>query len=207
MTRGLQDRPDGPDGKTGQARDAAVGVGRDATQAAGQVSHQAVEQGREVAAETRRQARNLVEEATSQARQQAEQQQRRAADGLRTLGTQLRSMADDGHQEGVAADLVRRGADAAQQAAGWLDNREPGDLLDEIRDYGRRHPGTFLAAAGIAGLLAGRLGRALSSGQDGSTAQPSGQPEEHPGGALHVPPSASARAPVRHGPTGSEVGP
>ncbi|OZV77015.1 hypothetical protein CA850_24930 [Micromonospora echinospora] len=164
-----------------------------------------------MAAETRRQARNLVEEASAQARLQAEQQQRRAADGLRSLGTQLRSMADDGHQEGVAADLVRRGADAAQQAAGWLDNREPGDLLDEIRDYGRRHPGTFLAAAGIAGLLAGRLGRALSSGNGGSTDQATGHPEEHPeehpDGMLHLPPSASARAPLRHGPTGSEVGP
>ncbi|MFE0590736.1 hypothetical protein [Micromonospora echinospora] len=204
MTSGSQHRPGG---KAGQARNAAVGVGRDAAQAAGQVSHQAVDQGREVAAETRRQARNLVEEASAQARLQAEQQQRRAADGLRTLGTQLRSMADDGHQEGIAVDLVRRGADAAQQAAGWLDNREPGDLLDEIRDYGRRHPGTFLAAAGIAGLLAGRLGRALSSGQGGSTDQSTGQPEEHPDGALHLPPSTSARAPVRHGPTGSEVGP
>ncbi|MEH1014791.1 hypothetical protein V6U90_16975 [Micromonospora sp. CPCC 206060] len=166
-------------------------------------------QGREVTAETRRQARKLVEETSAQARLQAEQQQRRAADGLRTLGTQLRSMADGGDQEGVAAELVRRGADVAQQAAGWLENREPGELLDEVRDYGRRHPGTFLAGAAIAGLLAGRLGRALSAGQGGPTGlgdHASGRPEQHPDG-LHVPPPTSGRAPVRHGPTGSEVGP
>ncbi|TWJ23834.1 hypothetical protein JD76_03977 [Micromonospora endolithica] len=196
-----------PGGKAGQARDAAVGVGRDAMEAGSQVSSHAVDQGREVITETGRQARNLVDEAATQARQQAEQQQRRAADGLRALGGQLRSMADDGHQEGLAADLVRRGADAAQQAAGWLDNREPGDLLDEIRDYGRRHPGTFLAGAAIAGLLAGRLGRALSGGQGGSTGQPAGPPEAHPTEGLRVPPPAGPRPPLRHGPTGSEVGP
>ncbi|MDO3683255.1 hypothetical protein [Micromonospora sp. C28ISP2-4] len=196
-----------PGDKAGQARDAAVGVGRDAKQAGAQLSHQALDQGREVVAETSRQARNLVEEAAAQARQQAEQQQRRAADGLRALGGQLRSMADDGHQEGIAADLVRRGADAAQQAAGWLDNRQPGDLLDEIRNYGRSHPGTFLAGAAVAGLLAGRLTRALSGGQNGSSSQQPGPPQEHPDDALHAPPSAGARPYVRQGPTGHEVGP
>ncbi|MEV4481751.1 hypothetical protein [Micromonospora coxensis] len=164
-----------------------------------------------MAAETRRQARNLVEEATTQARQQAEQQQKRAAEGLRTLGTQLQSMADGGGQDGVATELVRRGADAAQQAAGWLENREPGDLLGEVRDYGRRHPGAFLAGAAIAGLLAGRLGRALSGGgQGGSTSHT--EPDAHPpgqpaAGELHVVPPTTGPAPVRHGPSGHEVGP
>ncbi|MFG1676981.1 hypothetical protein [Micromonospora sp. NPDC049282] len=196
-----------PGDKAGQARDAAVDVGRDAKQAGAHLSHQAVDQGREVAAETGRQARNLVEEATGQARQQAEQQQRRAADALRALGGQLRSMADDGHQEGVAADLVRHGADAAQQAAGWLDNRQPGDLLDEIRNFGRSHPGTFLAGAAVAGLLAGRLTRALSGGQNGSSGPPPGPPQEFSDDALHTPPPASARPDLQHGPTGHEVGP
>ncbi|GAB3951736.1 hypothetical protein GCM10027614_54210 [Micromonospora vulcania] len=42
-------------------------------------------------------------------------------------------------------------------------------MLDDVRTYARRHPGTFLAGAAVAGLLVGRLTRGLTaSGSDGS---------------------------------------
>ncbi|MFV2025710.1 hypothetical protein ACFHWV_13900 [Micromonospora sp. LOL_028] len=80
-------------------------------------------------------------------------------------------MADKGQPDGLAGDLARRASDAAQQAAGWLENRQPGELVDEVRQYARRHPGTFLAGAAFAGLLVGRLSRSLSGGQTGSGQQ------------------------------------
>jgi len=38
-----------------------------------------------------------------------------------------------------------------------LQNREPADLLEEVRSFARRKPGLFLLGAAAAGVLAGRL--------------------------------------------------
>jgi hypothetical protein len=46
-----------------------------------------------------------------------------------------------------------------QDLAGWLEQREPGELLDEVRALARRKPGTFLLGALAAGVVAGRLTR------------------------------------------------
>ncbi|MEH1165660.1 hypothetical protein V6V47_09755 [Micromonospora sp. CPCC 205539] len=164
-----------------QARQEASRVGQQAAQAGGQVAHAAAEQGGQVAAEARRQARELTGQASGQLRDQAQTQQRRAAEGLRGLGRDLGSMAERDGDSGLAGQAVRRAADAAQQAAGWLDQREPGEVFDEVRTYARRHPGTFLAGAAVAGLLVGRLTRNLTgSGSDGG------------GGAAAAPPAPSA---------------
>ncbi|GAA2196050.1 hypothetical protein [Micromonospora lupini] len=162
-----------------QARQEASRVGHQATQAGGQVAHTAAEQGGQVAAEARRQARQLTGQAGGQLREQAQTQQRRAADSLRDIGRELGSMAERDGDSGLAGQAVRRAADAAQQAAGWLDEREPGEVLDDVRTYARRHPGTFLAGAAVAGLLVGRLTRGLTgsaSGNGGSESTPSAQP-------------------------------
>ncbi len=209
MTSGM-DVPGG--GTARQAGREAAGLGQHAAQAAGHVAQEARQQGRHVAAEGRQRARDLVSEVSDQARGQAEQQQQRAAESLRTLGSQLRSMAEGDGQDGLAAQVVRRGADAAEQAAGWLDARQPGDLVREVRDYASRHPGTFLAGAALAGLLAGRLTRALTGDNAGGGRDGAGMPAGREAGpadetALQVPPSARAAVPMRHGPFGTEVGP
>lgn len=166
--------PDGATGTGQQARQQASRVGHHAAQAGGQVAHAAAEQGGQVVSEARRQARNLTGEAGTQLRDQAQTQQRRAADGLRGIGRELGSMAERSEDSGMAAQMVRRAADAAQQAAGWLDEREPGAVVDEVRSYARRHPGTFLAGAAVAGVLVGRLTRNLTASGDG--ARGAGQP-------------------------------
>ncbi|MEU4470871.1 hypothetical protein [Micromonospora sp. NPDC023888] len=174
-----------PSGRAQQARQEASRVGQQATQAGGQMAHAAAEQGGQVAAEARRQARQLTGEAGGQLREQAQNQQRRAAEGLRDLGQNLGSMAERDGDSGLAGQAVRKAADAAQQAAGWLDEREPGEVLDEVRTYARRHPGTFLAGAAVAGLLVGRLTRGLTgqaSGNGGGGSAPGGpsQPQGTP---------------------------
>lgn len=163
-----------------QARQEASQVGQQATQAGGQVAHAAAEQGGQVAAEVRQQARQLTGEAGGQLRDQAQTQQRRAAEGLRDLGQNLSSMAERDGDSGLAGQVVRRAADAAQQAAGWLDEREPGEVLDDVRTYARRHPGTFLAGAAVAGLLVGRLTRGLTApaSGNGGTGNASGGPSQ-----------------------------
>lgn len=81
-------------------------------------------------------------------------------------------MSSQGERPGVATDLVRGASGTVHQAADWLEQREPGTVVNELRDYARRHPGMFLAGAAVAGVLAGRLTRNLggSSGYGGGPA-------------------------------------
>ena len=78
-------------------------------------------------------------------------------------------MARNSEQDGVATDLARQAADKARQAAGWLADRDPGSLLDEVRSFARKKPGTYLAIALGAGVLAGRLTRGLTAPADDDT--------------------------------------
>ena len=133
-----------------------------AKQAGGRVAHTAMEQGRHVAQETRQKARGMVDQAQAQLQQQVGEQQKRAAGSLHQLGDQLRSMAEGTQQQGMAQDLVHQASGRVQQVADWLDRREPGQALDDVRNFARRHPGAFLTGAAIAGVLAGRLTRNLA---------------------------------------------
>ncbi|MEW2382902.1 hypothetical protein AB0873_12575 [Micromonospora sp. NPDC047707] len=150
----------------GGVREQARQVGSEAKQAGAAVAETAREQGREVAGEARRQARNLYGEARSQLASQTGEQQRRAAGGLRSLADEMRTMAEQGGQAGPVSELARQAADRVHGVAGWLEQREPGDIIAEVRDYARRNPGTFLVGAAVLGVLAGRLTRNISAASD-----------------------------------------
>jgi hypothetical protein len=50
-----------------------------------------------------------------------------------------------------------------------LQNREPADLLEEVRSYARRKPGTFLLGAALAGVVAGRLTSGIKASHTGGS--------------------------------------
>jgi hypothetical protein len=133
----------------------------DAAKQSGQrVANTATEQGKNVLDEGKAQARNLTREVGQQAHEQSKLQKDKAASGLRSLGTELQSMAAaQGAQGGLATDLAQQASVKVHDLAGWLDQREPGELLDEVRALARRKPGTFLLGALAAGVVAGRLTR------------------------------------------------
>jgi hypothetical protein len=151
-------------------RDQARQVGAQAAQAGGAVAHTAKEQGREVVGEATRQARNLYGEARAQLAGQTGEQQRRAASGLRSLADEMRTMAQNSGQAGPVTELAHQAADRVHGVAGWLEERQPGDVLNEVKDYARRNPGTFLVGAAVLGVLAGRLTRSLSAASDSTGA-------------------------------------
>lgn len=154
---------------TDTAKDEATNVGQSAKEATGQVASTASEQARNVAGETKRQAQDLINQAGGQVTKQAGAQKEKAVGGLRSLADELRSMAaGNGAQGGMTGDLARQAADKAQQFAGWLDQRDPGDLIEEIRQMARRKPGTFLVGAALAGVAAGRLTRGAVSANSSS---------------------------------------
>jgi len=149
------------------------------------VAHTAMEQGRQVVQETRDKACGMADQAQTQLQQQVGEQQKRAAGSLHDLGEQLRSMADKTEQSGLATDLVQQASGRVEQVADWMDRREPGQALDDVRNFARRHPGAFLTGAAIAGVMVGRLTRNLAGGgrPDGGTAgQPDGARAEQQAG-------------------------
>src|SRR6185503_11835207 len=144
------------------------------TESGKQVASTAVSEASNVTAEARRQAKDLGHEFSYQAQQQAALQKDKAASGLHSLGNELRSMAQQGGQSGPVTDLTHQAADKVSDLATWLERRDPGSLLDEVRAYARRKPGTFLLGAVAAGVVAGRLTRgAVQASQSDGTGSPS----------------------------------
>ncbi|NHC15717.1 hypothetical protein [Motilibacter deserti] len=154
---------------SGAAKDSAAEVGSTAKEAGTQVATTALDQGKQVAAEAKSQARDLLGEARSQATAQGTAQKDKAVGGIRALADELGSMAEGGGQSGVATEIARQAASRAHEVADWIESREPGDLLEEVRDFARRRTGTFLLGAALAGVVAGRLTRgAVAAAHDDS---------------------------------------
>ena len=183
---GPQDQPS----TTTVARDEAATVGRSAGEAGGRVAQTAADQAREVVSETARQARDLAGEAGGHARDQAYAQQQRTAYQLRSVADELQEMAAKGGQSGVATEVAQQAAERIHGAASWLEQREPADLLQAVRDFARRRPGVFLAGAVAAGLAAGRLTRGMTDAARSGSQSPGAQrpPREIPPGAAIPPP-------------------
>jgi hypothetical protein len=156
----------GDTSKTDVAKDEAGRVADSAKNAAVDVAEVAKDEAATVAHEAQQQAKQLYHQTQSELREQAAVQQQRVADGLRSIGDELKQMARSSEQQGVASDIVGQAASRTQSVARWLDERDPGSLLREVTSYARRNPGTFIAAAALTGVLAGRLTRALASGGD-----------------------------------------
>lgn len=124
---------------------------------------------RKVASEAKTHVSDLVNEATSQLDQQSRQQQSRLAETVRTFSEELEDMSSKSDSDGLAADFARQVADRGRTLATQLDSREPRDLLDEVRSFARRKPGTFLLGSLAAGVVVGRFTRGAKTAQDGDS--------------------------------------
>ena len=151
------------EGVTETARDEAGQLKETSADAARQVAGTVKDKASDVTSDVREQTRRLASQTRDELVGQASQQKDRATNGLRSVSDELRGMAEHG-QSGLGAQLARHGADFTDQAADFLQQHEPGDLLDEVRGFARRKPGTFLLVAAAAGVVAGRLTRALAAG-------------------------------------------
>jgi len=195
---GQQDPPSTPE----VAKDEAAEVARTAAQGGGQVAGVVGEQANRVAAETAQQARNLFEEGKGQLAGQAKEGQRKAADGLHALADQLHDMSEKSDGNGMVPEVARQASERTRAVASWLSEREPGDLLTEVRTFARRKPGLFLAGAALAGVVVGRLTRGAIAAQsdDSSDDKPAPGPTPRPSQSVNpaygVPGPESATSPA-----------
>jgi hypothetical protein len=82
-------------------------------------------------------------------------------------------MADKSDQSGLGAEMVRQVAERGHSLADYLELREPGDLIDDLRNWARRRPGGFLAGSALAGVVAGRLTRGVKDASSAEEESPS----------------------------------
>ncbi|WP_350348309.1 hypothetical protein ABIQ69_17005 [Agromyces sp. G08B096] len=141
-------------------------TGSDAGDAARHVADTAKRETASVAAEAKDQVRSFAGRVRDEVRSQASTQQSRAADGLRSTASSFTTMADAPDASGIGPQLARAAGERVERAADWLGTREPGDVVDEVKAFARRRPGVFIAIAVGAGVVVGRLVRALSTQAD-----------------------------------------
>jgi len=196
MTHSLDTPPTSDSTSTADtAKDEARAVGQTTADAGKQVAGTAAEQAAEVAQETKKQAADLLSEGRTQAVDQARAGQAKAAESLSALAEEMRGMTG-GDGSGPAHDLVGQATGIVEDVAGRLRDREPGELLDDLRTFARRRPGAFLVGAAVAGVLAGRLtsgikaSHADDSGSAGATSPAAGLPDRPAGYAPSTTPVA-----------------
>jgi hypothetical protein len=157
--------------QSGDLRDDVSTLASDAGDAGRHVVDVAKDETRSVASETKEQARRFLGQVGDEVQSQAATQQSRLAEGLRSAGSEFSEMANGSTRSGYASELVRGAGERVDAAARWLDQRDPRSVLEEVKGFARRRPGVFIAIAIGAGVLAGRVTRALMSppDDDGST--------------------------------------
>jgi hypothetical protein len=145
-----------PTGAKEQAKQAASTAAEEGKHVAGVAKDQA----QQVASQAQQQTKNLMGEARSQLEDQSRTQRDRLVSRLRTLSDDIEKMASgEGADAGMAQDLARQVAQRARELSSRVEGREPAELLEEVRGFARRRPGTFLLGALAAGIVAGRLTR------------------------------------------------
>lgn len=179
-------------GTTEAAKDQAQQMTGSAAESTQQVMGTAKEQAGYVTDDVRQQAQKLADETRTEMSSQAGAQRDRAVSGLRTLGSDLDTMASCAEHQGTGTQLAQQGAQLTQQLADYLEQREPAQLLDEVRGLARRRPGAFLLGSALAGMAVGRLTRgAVSARQDDSTMpQSTGQDTYQPQAVTRPTPGA-----------------
>ena len=158
------------------AKDRAGEVASTVKEQAGEVAHEAAHQGREV-----------LEKAKQGLHDQAQARTSELSQSLRRLGGEVQALADGRPEEaGPVAGYVRQAATKFNDVAERVDREGVDGILEDVAEFGRRKPGMFLAAAGIAGFMLGRMIRANREVANGSIGSNGGAPRALPPSSQQV---------------------
>ncbi|MFG1922168.1 hypothetical protein [Cryptosporangium sp. NPDC048952] len=153
----------------GTAQHEGSALAQSAKESGSQVASTAGAEASHVASEAKAQATDLLRTTRDEVNTQVDTQRRRLVDALRTTGDELNS--GDG-QSALTSELSQRASTYARRFADYLDERGPDAVLNDVRSFARRKPGTFLLLAGAAGVVAGRVFRSVSAASsDSGTSQ------------------------------------
>lgn len=191
----------GDESKAETARGEAKQVADTALASGQNVAATAKNEAENVAAEARQQAGSLLDTVRSEVGQQASTSQSRIADALHDLSKELGGMASSSDESGPLTDLAHEASRKGGEVAHWLQDHEPADVLEEVRSYARRRPGTFLVLCGLAGVVAGRLTRSAVASRtslDSSAGPTKARPATSDGSTAGAPDGQAAAITRRH---------
>ena len=147
-------------GSTSTASGTAQQAKESAKQTASEVAGTAKEQGQRVASEVGQQARSVVSDVRHSVTGQVRTGHSKLAEGLRSFSDEIGSMGGDSGSP--ANRVVQQLSHTGRRAADYLEDRGPEGLLDDVQNFARRKPGTFLLAMAAAGFVVGRLGKSTT---------------------------------------------
>jgi hypothetical protein len=136
------------------------------------------EEAQNVAGQAKDQVRELMNETIGQVNDQSRTQLDRLVGTLKSVSTDLESMATSA-DTGLATQLTQQVAERARGLSTHLDGREPSDVLDDVRQFARRRPALFLLGALSAGVVVGRMARGAKQAhsQDSGSSTGTGVPD------------------------------
>lgn len=187
-----------------RAQETASTAADEGRKVAGVAKEQTAQVAAEAAGAAKNVASDVMKNVSDAAREQGGTQRDKLVGTLSTLTDDLSSMADQA-PSGLAGDLARQEADQARSLTSRLENRDPGEILDDVRRFARQRPGVFLLGALAAGVVTGRL---LAGARDGIAGAEAAGPSTSPGtngtSGFAAPPvtPASTYAPEPLGSTG-----
>ena len=126
-----------------------------------EVVQTAKEHTRELGDEIVRQTRDVTGQVRERLSGEAESQNERLATTLRHLSEELEMMHKNAPGDSMAAAMVQRLSEGSRQAADYLREHGAEGVLNEVQEYARRKPGTFLLTSVLAGFVVGRIGKGL----------------------------------------------
>ena len=139
-------------------KDEAAQVGQTAAAAASDVAGTAKQQAGQVAGEAVNQLKSLTDDARQQAAKQASGATEQLSTKVRSLAGEMRDLGQGkGDANSTIAGLVQQLADRGEQLADHISAQGPGGLVQDLRSFAARKPGTFLLGALAAGVVTGRL--------------------------------------------------
>lgn len=126
------------------------------------------EQVGEVRERVRGEAANFAATARQKAAGAVEQRQHQVTGAIGDFANAIRRASDDltEHNQGMAAQIVTRAADSLEGVSRTIDGKTPGEMLNAVRDFGRRHPVAFIGGAVLVGLAVGRFVRSSMPDED-----------------------------------------
>ncbi len=142
--------------QAGAVKDTAVDKGQ-------QVVDVAKEQAAAVTTEASNHAKDLLSQGRDELSSQLVTQQQRLSTLAHSFADELGSMGSSADNPGPLSGLAKQGSRTVSELANRLENSQPSDLLNDVRNFARRRPVAFLTGAALAGIVVGRLSRSLAS--------------------------------------------
>ncbi|WP_173931318.1 hypothetical protein [Chelativorans sp. Marseille-P2723] len=136
-------------------------------------------------------ASEMGSDVKTEALQQAGQVQKTTSESMRAFAEAIRNASNDLSEkdQGAAAQLLAQAAGGLEQISNAVGRKKLDEIVDDVRMFGRQHPGAFMLGSALVGFALGRFAQTTVAdarqpdGTEMSTAAASVAQEQESGGS------------------------